>query len=107
PPTVTCANSITVAANASCQAVVPDFLAGVIASDNCAAAAQLSKAQDPPAGTSVGIGSYLVSVTVSDPAGNSSACTATLTVADTTRPTINCPAAASASADATGRAPVP
>jgi len=106
-PTITCPNSISVSANANCQAAVPDFLAGLIASDNCTPAAQLSKAQDPAAGTLVGIGSYLVTIAVSDLAGNSSACITSFTVADTTPPTVSCPPAVTASADANGQAAVP
>jgi hypothetical protein len=44
--------------------------------------------QSPAAGTPVGKGSHSITVTVTDLAGNSRACTTTLTVIDDTPPTI-------------------
>jgi len=106
-PVIACANSVTVSANANCQAVIPDFLAGVIVTDNCTPVSQLVKSQSPVAGTAVGPGAYLITVTVSDGAGNNSTCMATLTVADSTPPVVSCPAAVTNLADATGHAVIP
>jgi probable HAF family extracellular repeat protein len=92
PPVVVCPEPLTVAADANGQALVPDLLATTGASDNCSAAEDLLRVQDPPAGVSVGLGTHSVTVTVTDPAGNSSSCAAPLVVVDTTPPTLTCPA---------------
>ena len=80
PVISTCAANQTVAASSNCQAVVPDFTAGVIASDSCGGAVTLS--QSPAAGTTTtsGLSSTAVTITATDLAGNTSTCTATLTV---------------------------
>jgi len=93
PPAITsCPGDRTVSADASCQGTIPDVAGEVVASDNCTAAGSLVVTQDPAAGTLVGLGDHVVTVTVSDVAGNSSTCTLTVTVQDTTPPSISCPA---------------
>lgn len=85
PPVITtCASNQTVSAGANCQGIVPDFTAGVLASDNCAGA--LSVTQAPAAGSLAGMGMTPILITVTDPALNFSNCVATLMVADTTGP---------------------
>ncbi len=81
-----CAADQTVAANASCQALVPDFTANVAATDNCDA--NLTVTQSPVAGATAPLGDTTVTLTVTDDAGNFSTCTAKLTVEDTTPPVI-------------------
>jgi uncharacterized repeat protein (TIGR01451 family) len=81
PPTIlACAPGVTVQANGSGQAAVPDFTASVHATDNCTASNALLKTQSPPAGTVVGPGATRVVITVTDASGNSSTCTTTFTV---------------------------
>ena len=75
----------TIAANASCQAQVPDLTSQVSASDNCGA---VTIWQQPEAGTWVGLGQTLVTVSVYDQAGNVTNNSPTLTVSDLTPPTI-------------------
>ena len=65
-----------IAANASCQAQVPDLTSQVSASDNCGA---VTIWQQPEAGTWVGLGQTLVTVSVYDQAGSPQA----------DRPTVN------------------
>lgn len=85
-PVITdCGPDQTVSANASCQASVPDFTAGVVATDNCGIA---SITQNPAAGTSVGTGAHTITLTVTDTSSNFSTCQATLYVNDTTDPVI-------------------
>jgi hypothetical protein len=103
-PTVTCPANSSASADASCQAAVPNYAAAATASDNCG---PITKTQSPAAGTLVGLGPHTVTVTATDGAGNSSTCTTTFTVNDTTAPTVSCPANSSASADASCTAPVP
>jgi formylglycine-generating enzyme required for sulfatase activity len=86
PPVITtCAANQTVAANANCQAVVPNFTASVVASDNCTS---VVLTQSPTAGASVSLGATAVTITARDAAGNTSQCAATLTVTDTSGPVI-------------------
>ncbi len=79
PPVIaTCAPAQTVNAGANCEVAVPDFTAGVVASDACDAT--LAIVQSPAAGTLVGSGPHTVTLTVSDDAGNSATCATTFTV---------------------------
>jgi probable HAF family extracellular repeat protein len=88
PPSVTCPTARVASANDSCQAAVPDLLSGLSASDNCTPAGDLIKTQNPAAGTLAGLGTQTITVTVSDSAGNSTVCSTTFTVSDTTPPVI-------------------
>src|SRR5205085_3931744 len=89
----------------SCQAAVPNFVAGTVASDNCSA---VTITQSPAAGTLVGIGPHAVVITAADIYGNSSTCNTSFTVNDTTPPTItSCAPAQSASANSSCQAAVP
>jgi len=99
-PTInTCAGNQSVNADANCQAVVPDFTAGVSATDACSA---VTVSQSPSAGTTVtGAGAHTIVLTATDAASNSSTCNATLTVVDVTPPNIvTCAPGQSADADA-------
>jgi len=91
PPTVQCPDGKNTPANAEGQALVPDFLADVMASDNCTAASDLVKEQSPAPGSAVGCGAHPVTVTVVDAVGNRAVCTTSLTVVDVTPPVVRCP----------------
>src|SRR5438477_251184 len=106
-PTVSCPAPTSASAGAGCQAVVPNVLGGVTASDNCSGTNGITLVQSPVAGTLVGLGTNTITVTATDEAGNSATCTTTFTVTDTTVPTASCPAPTSASADGTCQAVVP
>ncbi len=89
----TCAGDQSASADANCQAAVPDFTAGVSATDNCTATGSLVITQTPTAGTLVGLGAHAVTISVKDAANNESTCQAMFTVSDTTAPAIaDCPA---------------
>src|SRR6185503_9047842 len=90
PPSVTCPAGTSANANGTCQAAVPNVLPGVTATDNCDPSLTLS--QSPTAGTLVGPGVHTITVTATDDANNSNACTTTFTVADATPPSLTCPA---------------
>jgi probable HAF family extracellular repeat protein len=99
---------INLSAGVDCQAQVPDVLANVTATDSCTSVDQLVKVQSPAAGTLIGIGASSIRVTVSDAAGNKASTTVSLTVADTTAPSIlSGPAPIKLSADARCQAVVP
>jgi PKD repeat protein len=81
PPMIqSCAAAVTNSADATGHATVPDFTAGVHATDNCTAVAQLTITQSPPVGAVVGVGTTPVTLTIKDLAGNSSSCDTTFTV---------------------------
>jgi probable HAF family extracellular repeat protein len=79
----------TVAVGDDCQGIVPNVLAGVVASDNCTAANQLVMSQSPAAGNSVAKGQYVITVLVKDSAGNQSSVGVPLSVVDQTAPVIH------------------
>ncbi len=78
-PTLTAPPPTSVNANLSGQALIPDVLAGTIASDNCG---PVTVTQSPLAGTVVGIGTHTITVTATDASGNTSTATTTFTVND-------------------------
>jgi len=78
PPVIAvCAPSQSADAAANCQAAVPDFTAGVVASDSCGV---VTITQSPAAGTLVGPGTTNVTLTVKDAANNTAICTTTFSV---------------------------
>ena len=78
PPVITtCAPPQSVDADATCQAAVPDFTSGVVATD---CNGPLAVTQSPAAGTMVGVGATTVTLTVRDAANNPATCTTTFTV---------------------------
>jgi probable HAF family extracellular repeat protein len=100
--------TVTVSVDSNCQAVIPDVLAGVTASDNCTPANQLTKAQTPAAGTLVSKGTYTLTVNVTDAAGNASTRQILLNVVDTTAPVIVAvPSSVTVSVDSNCQALVP
>jgi hypothetical protein len=84
---------LSISAGAHCQAAVPNLLGSVVASDNCTSSGQIVLAQSPLAGTVLPLGNYAVTITATDPAGNSTSANVSLSVLDTTAPTIQALAA--------------
>ncbi|MCB0770453.1 MAG: HYR domain-containing protein, partial [Flavobacteriales bacterium] len=88
PPTVACGASVTINNTpGACSGTMPDLLSTVGTSDNCGI---LSVTQDPAAGSTV-VGSFLVTYTVTDVNGLTTACQQSATVRDTEVPTLSCP----------------
>jgi len=91
PPTITqCASNVTGTVNASCQATVPNMTGGLVATDNCTASNALVVTQSPTVGTTVGLGTNLVVLTVRDAANNAAVCTNRFIVRDVTPPVVGC-----------------
>lgn len=107
PPTISVSPQ-TIAADASCQAVIPDFTTTATVADNCACSGNDNSAecadqhpitvtQSPAPGTPVGLGTHTITLSANDGssnnggAGNTTTVTTTLTVADQTAPVISCP----------------
>jgi hypothetical protein len=89
PPAVTCPAATSASANASCKAAIPNVLGGVVASDNCSAAANLASSQSVSAGTLVGLGTTPIDVTVTDASFNGGVCHTAFTVLDTSSPSLS------------------
>lgn len=87
-PTITCPGNVTTANRGGCEATVPDLRSQVAANDNCTPANSLVITQSPAAGTVLGSGQYVVTVTATDAAGNSATCSTTITVGDSKPPVI-------------------
>lgn len=88
PPSLTCPiASDTIYVNDVCEALVPDYVAMVSASDTCGLA---SLTQDSVAGELIGLGVHTVTVTAEDNSGNTSTCVIELTVLDTLAPMVFC-----------------
>jgi hypothetical protein len=113
PPTIN-APPQTVAADATCQAPVPDY--SNTATDNCACASSdeseacegrqdIVVTQSIAAGTLLGPGTYTITLTANDGssnnggAGNTTTTTTTFTVVDQTAPEITCPGNVTTSTD--------
>ena len=88
PVIITCAMQQSATANALCQATVPDFVPFVTATDNCSPGASLIITQSPPAGSSVGPGINVITITVTDLCNNNATCTTTFTVSPEPAPVI-------------------
>jgi hypothetical protein len=89
PPTIVCPAPTTVSAGTNCTATV-DRRASVQITEN--SAAPVTVTQTPSQTTALGLGTHTLTLRATDAAGNvSEPCTTTVTVADTTAPTITCP----------------
>ncbi len=85
PIITVCATNMTINADTNCQATIPDLTSQVVASDTCGS---VTVSQSPLAGTLVGLGDTVVTITVSDAANNQVTCQATITVVDANIPNI-------------------
>src|SRR5204862_4061194 len=70
-PTVICPAPTSASAGTNCLAAVPDVLGGVSASDSCSGTNGITLSQAPTAGTLVGLGVHVITVTGTDAATNS------------------------------------
>ncbi|MEM7085741.1 MAG: M36 family metallopeptidase [Bacteroidota bacterium] len=77
-PTLTCPADLTVEVNEGELFTLPDYTGDAIADDNCTASPTLT--QDPAAGTQVGAGANVITITAEDESGNSVSCIFVVTV---------------------------
>jgi gliding motility-associated-like protein len=90
-PTVTCPVLSDVSLNALCETSIPDISSLILWSDNCYNdPSDMIFSQSPIAGTNVN-SSQTITFTVTDPNGNSTSCSSSLTVIDNTGPSLVCP----------------
>jgi hypothetical protein len=93
-PTITCPAAQTLVLSATCAGVLADYRSLATVADNCTATGALTVTQSPAVGTAVsGVGTTVITLTVTDASGNSANCTFNVNRVDTTLPTITCPAA--------------
>ena len=86
-PTIVCPSNKTLALGANCSAALPDYRSQATVSDNCSA----TVTQSPAPGTIVsGTGTTTVTLTATDPSGNTAACSFTVTRVDQTPPVLTC-----------------
>ena len=78
-PSITAPAPTTVNSNASGQAAIPNVVAGATANDN---SGSVTVTQSPLAGTLVGVGTHVITLTATDPAGNTTTATTTFTVVE-------------------------
>ncbi len=91
-PTITCPPSQTVFLNASCTAIIPNYITLAAVNDNCTLANDIIISQSPAAGTAVsGVGTTQVTLTATDASGNFTNCTFSVNRVDDILPTITCP----------------
>jgi len=101
-----CALAQTIAADANCQAMLPDLTGGVVAVDVCSPPVTVT--QSPLPGTLVGLGPQTVTLIAADALNNTSTCQVDVTVADQTMPEISvCPNPPAIAADGACQATVP
>ncbi len=86
-PIIDCPAPVTLVANGSCQATVPDFVTDLNVSNNCS---DVTVSQNPLSGATITTGVTIVTITVND-GTNISTCTTNVTVIDETAPTFTCP----------------
>ncbi|MDY7230100.1 choice-of-anchor A family protein [Hyalangium rubrum] len=72
--------------NGTCRSTLPSVIAASHVVDNCASGEDLTLTQTPPAGTSVGAGTHIITLVATDEAGNSATATTRHTVVDLTPP---------------------
>ncbi len=97
-PEISCPADKTVSADANCEYALGDYTGEATTDDNCDDDVEVT--QSPAPGTVVGLGDTTVTLTATDDAGNQDTCSFTVTVEDTSDPTISCPADKTVSADA-------
>lgn len=89
-PVIVCPGTTVVPGDVRGRGVVPDLLAGLVATDNCTDANAFVKKQTPAAGTVMKGGRQTVVLTVSDASGNVATCQVLVEVVDVTPPVVTC-----------------
>lgn len=80
PPSISGPDDFTLTADAGGEAQIPDLTGQVEVSDDITSPESIVVSQNPSAGTMVGVGITIVTLTATDEAGNSGNCTVNVTV---------------------------
>ncbi|SEP79506.1 HYR domain-containing protein [Neolewinella agarilytica] len=93
-PTIICPNDTTLAVDAACAALIPDYTSLAETADNCNDPAGITVTQVPVPGTMVSDEASLITVTLTatDESGNSLSCDFSVQLIDSIPPMITCPA---------------
>lgn len=97
-PAVDCPVHQVINLDANCTAIVPDYLGGLVPTDNCDGFSIPTLVQSPLAG-SVIAASTVITITATDGSGNTGQCDFNLIAVDATAPTITCPGPITVSTD--------
>ena len=90
-PVITTPLDITQNLDVNCEALVPDFLASLVVTDNCTAPGALVLVQTPAAGTVIsGDASTNIQIDATDESGNTQSVTVLFITNDVTPPTVIC-----------------
>nr|WP_294858042.1 HYR domain-containing protein [uncultured Fluviicola sp.] len=87
-PTITCPSGQTLNNGVACYALIPNLTSLATVTDNCTG---YSLTQQPAPGTNLISGTHIVTITVTDLAGNTSSCNTTFTIIENQAPNITCP----------------
>ncbi len=79
-PEVTCLDDFSVDADVNNEFEMPDYLSSIIRTDNCSDESNITITQDVVAGTIVGLGETVITITATDEYNNESTCSFILTV---------------------------
>lgn len=88
-PVATCPPNQTIYTDASCQAIVGNYVSLATATDNCASGNDFTFTQNPPAGTVITTNTA-IQITVADMEGNTGSCSFTALAIDTLKPAVTC-----------------
>ena len=97
-PAINCPVHQVINLDANCTAIVPDYITGLVATDNCESFSTPTLTQSPPAGSTIGA-TTVITITTTDGSGNTGQCDFNLITADVTAPTITCPGPITVSTD--------
>jgi len=92
-PTITCPNNQDLTLDGTCQIQLPDYSTQATVNDNCSSTGNITINQTPPAGfTLTGHNTtQLITLLAIDESGNEESCSFTITLKDTSPPSITCP----------------
>jgi hypothetical protein len=110
PPAITCPANRLLSLGSNCSLSLTNYTTTTFltVTDNCNARSALTIVQSPAPGTVLtGIGTTTVTITVTDPSGNSSNCSFTVTTRDASTPVVTCPAAQTLNLGADCSTPLP
>ncbi len=88
PPTITCIGNQTEYLDGTCQVILPDYRGLQSAADNCA----IDSLQQSPAPGTIITANTIVTITAVDFGSNTASCSFNVSMMDTIKPTIVCPA---------------
>ncbi len=87
-PNITCPPAQSINIGVSCYGIITDLTSLATVTDNCTG---YSLTQQPAPGTNLISGTHVVTLTVTDLAGNASSCTTNFTIIENQAPMITCP----------------